>query len=146
MASFSAPVAVTKTKSVFSIMRRARVTGFLMLVRSPVAPAMRVFPSIMLASISMRLSMVSVEPSPALNVGLSSMVLTAASTASRAVPPVFRMSNPVLAAVLAPVIPGFLRSGCHAPAPPWITITGFCIGCDTCLCCVVVGRRRYGVG
>jgi len=91
------------------------------------APALSVFPSIMEASIWICLLMVKVEPSPALKVGLSSMVFTAASTASRAVPPDLSMSYPVLTAVLTPAIPAFLRSGCQAPAPPWITITGFCM-------------------
>lgn len=86
LASFSAPSPTMKMWSVCSIVRRARWTGFLMSVRSPVAPARRVFPSMMLASISMCLSMVNTEPSPALNAGLSSIVLTAASTASRAEP------------------------------------------------------------
>jgi len=91
VASFSAPVPTRKTWSVFSMMRRARLTGYLMSCRSPAAPAWRVLPSIIDASISMRLSIVSAEPVPALKVGLSSMVLTAASTASRAEPPCFRM-------------------------------------------------------
>jgi len=117
---------------------RARLTGFLMSVSSPVAPAMSVLPSIMLASISMRLSMVRVEPSPALNTGLSSMERTAVSTASRAEPPVFSMVYPVLAAVLTPVIPAWWRSGCQAPAPPCMTITGFCMVWSTTLGCIVV--------
>ncbi len=112
----------------FSMVRRARLMGFLMSLSKPVAPARRVSPSIMEASISMCLSMVSVEPRPALKTGLSSMLLTAASTASNAVPlGDFRMRYPALAAVFTPSIPAFLLSGCHAPAPPCTITTGFCI-------------------
>lgn len=112
----------------FSMVRRARLMGFLMSLSRPVAPARSVLPSIMEASISICLFMVSVEPKPALNTGLSSMFLTATSTASNAVPlGDFRMWYPALAAVFTPIIPAFLLSGCHAPAPPCTTITGFCI-------------------
>jgi len=69
-----------------------------------------------------------VEPRPALKTGLSSMLLTAASTASSAVPlGDFRMSYPAMAAAFTPAPPFFLRSGCHAPAPPCTIITGFCM-------------------
>jgi len=127
VAIFSAPSPTTKTWSVFSMTRRARLTGFLTSFRRPAAPAMRVLPSIMEASISTRLSMVKVEPSPALKTGLSSMLRTAASTASRAVPPDINTSNPALAAALTPANPGFRLSGCHAPAPPCTRMVGFCM-------------------
>ena len=69
--------------------------------------------------------------------GLSSMLLTAASTAASAVPlGDFRMSYPAFVAALTPAIPAFLRSGCHAPAPPCTTITGFCmVDAASCLLC-----------
>jgi hypothetical protein len=35
---------------------------------------------------------------------------------------------------LTPVIPGFWRSGCQVPAPPWVMITGFCIDVARVLC------------
>jgi len=111
--------------------------GFLMSLSRPVAPARRVSPSIIDASISICLFIVSVEPRPALKTGLSSMLLTAASTASSAVPlGDFRMSYPVLVAAFTPAIPVFLRSGCHAPAPPCTIIIGFCIvEVASCLLC-----------
>ena len=112
----------------FSMVTRARVMGFLMSFSRPVAPARNALPSIMEASISMCLFIVSVEPRPALNTGLSSMFFTAASAASNAVPLAdFSMLYPALAEAFTPAIPAFLRSGCHAPAPPCTMITGFCM-------------------
>ncbi len=83
------------------------------------APALSVLPSMIEASIWICLFMVSVEPIPALKTGLSSMLLTAVSTASNAVPPrASRTSYPALVAALTPDSPAFLLSGCQAPAPP----------------------------
>ena len=56
--SFSAPLPTMKMWSVFSMVMRAKLTGFLMSESRPVAPALRVLPSIMDASISMCLSIV----------------------------------------------------------------------------------------
>ncbi|MEM3565908.1 MAG: hypothetical protein QXK47_00960 [Candidatus Bathyarchaeia archaeon] len=53
------------------------------------------------------------------------MTATASTTASRALPPLAKMSKPVLAAFFTPSSPGLMRSGCQFPAPPWTTITGF---------------------
>lgn len=134
-----------KMWSVFSMVMRARLTGFLMSVSRLVAPARRVLPSITDASISMRLSIVKAEPNPALKAESSSIALTAASTASKAVPLTFSMLYPVWTAVLTPLSPAGLRSECQAPAPPCTTITGFCMAGFQCPI-IYIGRGRFFEG
>ena len=66
---------------------RARLMGLRVRVTPATAPALRVAPSMIEASSSLRPSAVNTAPRPALNSGSSSSTRIAASTASRLEPP-----------------------------------------------------------
>ena len=87
---------------------------------APTAPAAPC-PLITDASHSTLPSSVSVEPVPALKIGLSSSTVTAATTASTAEPPAFRTACPARAAARQPATcaaPSGSVSSPSAPAPP----------------------------
>lgn len=79
---------------VFSITLRAADMGFFTFCTIVTDPAFLVLPSIILASISIVPLSVSTDPRPALNNSESSITLTAASTASNALPSFFSMLSP----------------------------------------------------
>src|SRR5437867_566816 len=73
--------------------RRATLEGFLINFRAPTAPQRQVSPSITLASSSTSPSSLGRPPYPTLvSCGSSSTILTPAMTASRGLPPPFRIS------------------------------------------------------
>ena len=72
----------------------AALIGFLIVFTPATAPASNVLPFIMAASSSFFPSLVNTAPLPALNNGLSSSILTLASTASKAEPPLLKIAPP----------------------------------------------------
>ena len=109
------------TCSVFSITYLANLIGFFTFVIDATAPALRFDPSIIDASISCLNSDVYTDPLPALNKGLSSIIIMALSTASKLVPPSNITSYPESAAIFnASSIPSISSSVIDAnhPAPP----------------------------
>ncbi|MNY39814.1 hypothetical protein D3C86_1745180 [compost metagenome] len=87
LANFSAPAPIIITCGDFNITVFAAVIGFLIVVTDATEPAIKFFPSIIDASISFLPSLVNTAPFPALNNGESSIIFTAASTASMLFPP-----------------------------------------------------------
>ena len=124
-ANWFAPSPASRTCSVCSITRRASFTGFLIFLTEATAPAFRLLPSMMDASISCSPSCVKTAPRPALNSGKSSSDATAVSTASSDEPPLVNIDHPAFNAVSRPLRYSRSRSGviCDlriVPAPPCI--------------------------
>src|SRR5262249_26926898 len=107
---------------------------FLTLLTAATAPAERLsaasrfclgVATITEASISTVPSVVRREPVPALNSGWSSRVMTAATTAFKAVPPRRRMAAPLRAAIsMQRLRSGWSSASPRAPAPPWTIRAG----------------------
>src|SRR5436190_590497 len=123
LANCSAPAPTIITCFDFSMTMRARAIGLRTCSSSATAPAAKVFPSMIAASISFVPALVKYEPLPALKCGSSSSTRTAASTASRLEPPPCKTSRPARSAFSNPAryscsFSGVILLRSIVPAPP----------------------------
>ena len=108
------------------------------------APALRVAPSMIEASCSLRPSWLNTAPRPALNSGESSITMIAAITASTLLPPRASTAWPAASEAASAAVYPASRSGVilprsMVPAPPWITRR---VGDAAQACVLAIMRQR----